>query len=298
MPVVWSVVGLLLLGGVAVRAEPVTTTQVSSDLPADVLAMLRDVQDFSFSFGQPGFYAVLRYVHETSRPPGLDGSLTIQDWGALLERPAEFRGLPITITGTVGRNSAWQERGESADLGPVWQLELVGHKQPLPCTLILTGDASDIPLKAQVTVTGYFVMVRQYYDRRRRPQVALLVVGQAPTLLVNSAFVPPPASLETLMGRSVLPWLITLALATVVIWRLLRRGTQSRPVSPVDGRIRPTRQPGVNLSDQLDEMAAATGAAGPADLDALADEVENAANPADRARSESGGLTGGHDAAH
>lgn len=196
-------------------------SQPPAELPREVLAALEGIEDFSFSFAQAGFHAVLEHLKTTSASPGhAREPVEIRDWTALLERPADFRGLPITIEGVVGRNTPWRfEREEYRRLGPVWQLELWRSDQPIAATLILTSDATDIPLGATIRVTGYFVMMRQYYSQTKRLRQAALLVAQGPTLVSQA--------IARTRTRSASSWILglmaALTAALLVIWLLLRR---------------------------------------------------------------------------
>jgi hypothetical protein len=161
------------------------SSQPATELPEDVQAALATIEDFSFSFAQPGFYAVLEYVKSMSGSPGqARTAVVIDDWTTLLERPADFRGLPVAIEGIVGRNKVWAfEQQERRHLGPVWQLELWQADQPVAATVILTDNADSIPIGAKIGVTGYFVMIRQYHSGTRQVRQAALLVGHGPTLV-------------------------------------------------------------------------------------------------------------------
>jgi hypothetical protein len=227
-------------------------SQPSPELPENVRAALGEIQDFSFDFAYPGFYAVLEHLKTTSASPGhVRPPLEIDDWTVLLERPAEFRGLPVTIEGIVGRNTAWRfEQEEHRQLGTVWQLELWRPDQPIASTLILTGDATDIPLGATIRVTGYFVMIRQYYSQTKQVRQAALLVGRGPTLVSQ-----PVARTGT---RSNSRWIIGLLVAAtaalLVTWILLRRSVaRSRRAAKT---LRASHPAPVSLADDLAAWAA------------------------------------------
>jgi|GEM_PF-3170220 len=147
--------------------------------------LLDKIEDFSFNFGQPGFYTILeRALAEPSIAPDDDAALEIADWSELLERPADFRGAAITITGVVGRSKAWRHtQPRFAKYGVIHQLELSRRGAPLACTLIMTESAAGIPIGATIRVSGYFVMIRQYRDSRGNVHQAALLVGHGPTLI-------------------------------------------------------------------------------------------------------------------
>jgi hypothetical protein len=217
------------LAGWAIPAVGQTSTPTSQaaewELPADARAALAQTRDFVFHFDQPGFYAVLDYVKHSPHSPGTrQPPSEVTDWRDLLERPSDFRGRPVTVTGRVGRNKDPYLLESHPELGLVSQIELERPDQPLACTLILTGSASDIPLGSTITVTGYFVMVRNYYGPSKRVQQAALIVAAGPTMIDRA--VPRTAG-------SALPdwrWIAAAIVVGLVItlWLLWRAGASTR----------------------------------------------------------------------
>ncbi len=243
---------LLFLAAALSAAALAQTSQPEDELPEDVRAALEETEDFSFSFSQPGFYAVLEYVKTMSGSPGQERpALEIDDWTALLERPADFRGLPVAIEGVVGRNKPWRfEQPERRHLGTVWQLELWRADQATAATLILTDNADDIPIGATIRVTGYFVMIRQYHGGARQLRQAALLVGHGPTLVTQTA---PPRSTRP-VSNLIVGLLATATAALLITWVLLRRTvrrTRSAEASPLASGPAP-----ISLADDLAEWAA------------------------------------------
>lgn len=212
---------LLLANALSVCAAFAQTSRPADELPPDVQAALGAIEDFSFSFSQPGFYAALEYVKTMSGSPGqVRQAVLIDDWTALLERPADFRGLAVTIEGVVGRNKPWHfEQEERRHLGTVWQLELWRADQPTAATVILTDNVDDIPIGATIRVTGYFVMIRQYPSATRQVRQAALLVGHGPTLVTQTGVPRNARSASSL----VVGLMVTATAALLVTWVLLRR---------------------------------------------------------------------------
>lgn len=215
-------------------------------------AALDSIEDFSFSFAQSGFYAVIEHLKTTSSSPGhVHLPLEVDDWSVLLERPADFRGLPVTIEGVVGRNKPWRfEQEEYRRLGTVWQLELWRADQPITATLILTNDAGDIPLDATIRATGYFVMIRQYYSRTNRIRQAALLLADGPTVVSRAvARTSTPSRLNLFIGL-----VVALTVALLVIWILLRRSVaRTRHATPA---LQARSHAPVSLADDLATWAA------------------------------------------
>jgi hypothetical protein len=209
----------------AVGQTSVPSSQAGEwELPEEVRGALAQTQDFALHFDQPGFYAVLEYVKHSPHSPGaVQKPIAVADWRDLLERPNDFRGRPVTVTGVVGRNKDPYILESHRELGLITQLELERADQPLTCTLILTGSAADIPLQATLTATGYFVMIRNYYGPSKRVQQAALIVAAGPTTVdrtVPRATVSGLADWRWIAGAIAAGLVITLLL----LWRATASG--------------------------------------------------------------------------
>jgi hypothetical protein len=231
------------------QSQPTSASTGEWELPPDVRAALAQTQDFAFNFDQPGFYAVLEFVKRNPYSPGFSQTpILVADWRDLLERPGDFRGRPVTLEGQVGRNKAPYTLESRPDLGQLWQLELRRPDQPLTCTLILTEKAADIPLDATITVTGYFIMIRQYHGRAGRIQPAALVVAPGPTGTEQrgrrSAAATAP-DWRWMAGAIVLGLVITL----ILLYWSGRAGRREY------GTLRASHEAPVSLADDLDEWA-------------------------------------------
>ncbi|HUU98337.1 MAG TPA: hypothetical protein VM487_21605 [Phycisphaerae bacterium] len=243
--------GLLPPTADAQPSQPASTTSRSAELPADVLAALEGVEDFSFNFDHPAVYGLLEYLQNSPLSPGHTREpIEIEDWHVLLERPSDFRGEPVMVGGVVEHNRPWEYVGTAhPELGTVWQLELSRPDQPIACTVILTHDASDIPLGATIRVTGYFVMIRQYYSETNRVRQAALLVAQAPTLIARDVAGAPRSP------RSGWVWLVIVVTAGLLAaWILLRRSTAGGPRDP--RTLHAERSAPVSLADDLATWAA------------------------------------------
>lgn len=223
----------------------------TSHLPEDVAGELGKLQDFSFSYSQPGFYKLLEYFKNSSAIAEGEAPLAIDRWTDLLERSADYRGRLITITGTIGRNSPWQLLDERyRDIGPVWELQLRSPQHPILCKCILLGDASDLPLGASVTVTGRFVMIQQYYGESRRLNQAAVMMGIGPSVVIQRASAKP--AIET-NAQSPAFWIIGgggLLVALVIV----RRAARPR-ATPLETGRSPHPAP-FSLADDLARWAA------------------------------------------
>jgi len=233
----------------AQTSRPTTTAAVEPELPAAVRQALASTEDSAFSFDQPGFYATLEFVKQCPHSPGFqEEPLIVDDWRDLLERPGEFRGRPITITGTIGRNKAPYRLPTRPHLGQICQLELTKPDQPLACTLILTENASDLPLGASITVTGYFVMIRQYHGPSRRLQQAALLVAPGPTSIGQRVDRPDT-------GQEHWPWVFGATIIGLLVGIIiLRRSTRSSQ-SPDLRTLRARRPTPISLADDLADWA-------------------------------------------
>ncbi|MCK4343298.1 MAG: hypothetical protein KAY37_16410 [Phycisphaerae bacterium] len=249
LPIVVS--GIFALVAAGQTTQPATAPAGGWELSPEVRAALEKTEDCVFNVDQPGFYAVLEAVKRSPRSPGFSQTpILVDDWRDLLERPADFRGRVVTIEGIVGRNKSPYKLLQRPELGWFWQLELRRDDQPLACSVVLTEDAADIPLNASVKVSGYFVMIRQYYGPSNRVQQAALVVAPGPTLISRAA----PRSAGTgggldwrwMAGAVVLGVVITLLL----LWRSAGRGRRDLQT------LRASHTAPLHLADDLETWAA------------------------------------------
>lgn len=245
---VWA----LALPGAGQTSEP-ATRPTEWELPADVRAALAATQDLAFNFDQPGFYAVLDFVKHSPRSPGTtQPPLEVTDWRDLLERPGEFRGRPVTVSGVVGRNKAPYALPARPEVGQLWQLELQRSDQPLTCTLILTESAADIPLGATLGVTGYFVMTRSYHGASGRVQQAALIIAPGPTAIERVA---PRVAANMLDWRWIVGAIVVALAVTIVLLRWTR-GQRHEYATPHARHEAP-----MNLADELAAWAEREGPA-------------------------------------
>lgn len=240
----WSAalcVGLLLGAG----ARP-ASAQPHSELSADVVEALQRVEDFTLHFDQDGVYSLIDSVRDSEQPPGHSVEpIRIDNWRDLLERPGDFRGLPITVQGVVGHNRAWRRANSTSD-EPVWQIELSSANQPIACTILLTSDVSDVPIGATMNVTGYFAMIRRYYTSNNAVREAALLVAQGPTFIAQ-------ASTTQVGGGSWTTLIVAMTAGLLFAWWLLRRTIGHRQHDL--HQLHATRSAPLDLSEDLQRWA-------------------------------------------
>lgn len=228
-----------------VSAEP---DVLPEELPAQVLEQLATVEDLTFDFDHPGYYAVLKFVRESPRAPGFSRPpVRVSNWQELVERPADFRGLPVTITGIVGRNKDPYVHQRHPELGAVFQTELWDPDQPIACTVVFTQDVRDLPLGATVTVTGYFVKINRYPRPSGEPGISALIVAPGPVAMGRQAarFRPDQGGWWPL-GAAV-------AAGLFIAFVVLRSARRTQPREP---RPLPASSPApMNLARELAEWA-------------------------------------------
>ncbi len=229
--------------------QPATQPDVTWELSPEVRAKLDEIQDFTFNFDQPGFYAVLAAVKHGPRSPGFAQTpIVVSDWRDLLQRPSEFRGRPVTVEGLAGRNKDPYVLPRHAELGELWQIELSRPDQPISCTLILTNNVADIPVGASVQVTGYFVMIDQFYGPSGRPQQAALIVAPGPTVITRA--VPRATTAGGLDWR----WMVgALAAGLVVVIAIIWQTGRGKRHDARD--LHAARAAPLNLAEDLESWA-------------------------------------------
>lgn len=249
----------LAIAGCAVRSAPAqsaTSAAIVSGaahLPEYVTSELAKLQDFSFSYAQPGFYALLEHIKQAGVTGEAEAPLAIERWTDLLERSADYRGRAITISGVIGRNTPWQLLNERfRDIGPVWELQLRNPNQPILCKCILIGDASDLPIGAAVTVTGRFVMNQQYYGESKRLSQAALMIGVGPSVVIQDA-AHEHAGISSTPSSALI---ISIGAGLLIAYLILRRVARPRAI-PLEALQTPHPAP-FSLSDDLARWAAST----------------------------------------
>lgn len=180
---------LTLVARLALLASPVTH---ADEPPRGASEALASIESFSFTYAQPGFYEIVRRVR--SGADAQSAPLRVDDWRVFLERDPELRGQRVEIEGAVERNTAWRSLDPAqSDLGPLWEMQVRGVDQPIICKVILTGDAGDVPLHAQVRCAGFYVMIQQYYSASNTLRQAAIIVAANPLeVSTKAAAVRPP----------------------------------------------------------------------------------------------------------
>lgn len=229
-------------------AEPPPTSQAVEELPPELLALLAGVEDFTYDHDHPAYYALLAYVKNSPLAPGhAREPIVVEDWRELLERPADYRGLPITVEGVIGRNKDPFTHRRHPELGLAWRVELRRADQAATCTVIFTNDVSDLPLGATIRVTGYFLKINRYPTKSKEAGLAALLVAPGPTTV-------------SLLGAGSLDegpdwrWMVAAVVAGLVVtfyllWRT-QRGTR-RDVR----KLRATHAAPESLADELAQWA-------------------------------------------
>ena len=230
----------------AAASQPASRS--TEELPPDVLSQLSSIEDFTYDFDHPGYYALLRFVKQSRFAPGFGClPIAVDDWRTLVERPKDFRGLPVTIEGTVGRNKDPYVHPRYPELGQVWQVELRRPDQAISCTVVFTSDVSDLPLGADIRVTGYFFKINRYPTRGGQPGLSALLVAPGPTQISRvrsqAVFAPDWRWLSAAL-------VVGLAATLFLLWR-------SRRIARHELRtLRAQHEAPLNLADDLAEWAA------------------------------------------
>lgn len=250
LSLVACVAALTSSGQAPPATAPGAATRPTAELPEAVRAALASTTDFAFNFDQPGFFAVVEFVKRSRQSPGFaETPLPVHDWRDLIERPADHRGRVITVEGVVGRNKDPYALASRPDLGSLCQVELRRPDQPYSCTVIFTNDAAAVPLSATITVTGYFVMVRQFRGANGGDQQGAVLVAPGPTLVSTAA---PQHSDAAGPDWRWLAGAVTLGLVVAII--LIRR--TSRPAARNVHDLTASQAAPVSVADDLAAWAA------------------------------------------
>jgi hypothetical protein len=177
---------LLILINSSLAAPP-----VNHELPTDLDQALTTIEDFTYDFDHPAYYRLLEFVQNSPQAPGFAGEpIAVNDWRTLIERPADYRGLPVTVEGVVGRNKDPYTHTRHPELRPVSQVELSRPDQPATCTIVFTQDVCDIPVGSTIRVTGYFAKINRFPRQAAEPGLSALIVASGPNQVSRAAVRP------------------------------------------------------------------------------------------------------------
>jgi hypothetical protein len=153
-----------------------------SELPPALNQQLTTVQDFTYDFDHPAYYHLLEFVQNSPHAPGFAvAPIAVNDWRVLVERPADYRGLPVTVEGVVGRNKDPYLHSRHPELRPVSQVELSRPDQAETCTVVFTQNVADIPIGSTIRATGYFVKINRFPRQTGEPGLSALIVASGPS---------------------------------------------------------------------------------------------------------------------
>ena len=203
--------------------QPAPDVGGAGDPLAEGKRLLEDVRDGVFSFDDPAFYWFCRFAH--SHQPPVESVDRAPDeplnWKVLLERPSDYRGQLITIEGVVLSCQA-HEVTNRPDLPRLYQMELSQIAGPLLCSLVLTENPGDVPLRSVVKAHGYFIKVRGYRSRDGAEGSSALVVANRLAELRT-----PAARVANPLEDRPTSWLVVAVAAMAIIWFVMRRRLRS-----------------------------------------------------------------------
>ncbi len=220
------------------NAAAIESIVFPAQVPAEGARLLDDVRDGVFSFDDPAFYWICRFVddrlHAIARNPtadtpdeiGQDASATARSsepdtsvpWRHLIERPADYRGRAVTIEGLVLRSSAYDVTNRPG-LNRLYQFELAESDTQAICTIVMTRDPGPWPNRTRVRIGGYFVKVRSFQTNGGETGVGPLLVGfSCEPLRMPRTGIPGYSSDSSSPYR----WLYWAVTALAVIWFVMR----------------------------------------------------------------------------
>lgn len=205
----------LLIAGCWALATGQSAPADSADPPAEGRRLLEDVKDGVFSFDDPAFYWFCRYVdsHEIEAKAN-DAPVA---WTTLAERPSDFRGQLVTIEGVV-QSLAAHDVTNRPDVPRLYQLQLSNRASSQLCTLVVTKDPGEVPMRSLVRARGYFIKIRGFRTKGGDEGAGPLVVA------ASLAEVRAPAGPTLTLHEYRLPtWLVGGVAAMALIWFVLRR---------------------------------------------------------------------------
>ncbi|NLG44153.1 MAG: hypothetical protein GX547_12965 [Phycisphaerae bacterium] len=219
-----------------------------TELPPNLDQELAAIQDFTYDFDHPAYYHLLAFVQNSLQAPGFNTPpIVVDDWRVLIERPADYRGLPVTVEGVVGRNKDPYVHPRHPELRPVSQVELSRPDQAVSCTLIFTQDVADIPIGATLQATGYFVKINRFPRQSGEPGLSALIVASGPSQVSRTAG-------RTSQTGPDWRWMVLAVLAGLIITVImLRRARGFRRHNLRE--LHAEREPRINLAADLEDWA-------------------------------------------
>jgi hypothetical protein len=223
----------LLVGCPPARAQQTGDTPARPSPAVDDLAagrrLLEDVRDNVFSFDDEAFYWFCRYLKEHPDPAAWDiaPAESAVPWRFLLERPSDYRGELLVISGVLQARIGFEVAGPGRQgLGRLYQCELSEIGTRALCAVIVLEDPADLPIRSRVRAKGFFLKVRSYRTTRGDDGAGPLLVARRLELVQ-----PPTSGLgrATSASRRGTTWMIVGTAMLVVVWLLLRRSTRRPP---------------------------------------------------------------------
>jgi hypothetical protein len=133
--------------------------------------LLNDVKDGTYDYDEPGFYWLVRKVHEIDIPDDMfDPETDLVPYSQLLATPSAFRGKPVLIKGAYASVTPWRVPviALRKDIPRLYTVSL--KEFPLRQTsLVATVVAIEDPMRKYrrgdvVQAVGYFYKVRKYQN--------------------------------------------------------------------------------------------------------------------------------------
>lgn len=225
----WILLGSAIVIAVSCGAPPVSPVQEWSgpirSEPDNAMAkgLFDQVVDGTFSFDEEAFYWLCANVCTNSARRELlaASSASPTPVRQMLERPADFRGLPVVVEGIL-RSREEYEIHDRPELGRLTQLELSVPGSRAIVTVVCTERPAVASPDAPLRATGYFLKSRQFRTTDGQ--------SGAGVVLVTNGMISTPTSREIVsssreysLGSIRTEWLVAWIAVFAVIWLFVRR---------------------------------------------------------------------------
>jgi hypothetical protein len=232
----------------AVLAVWTSSSSIAAPLPAD-MQMQADTFIDGGHFDQPALYPLLRDATSWPRDPREAAvGAVVPDLTELHDEPADFRGTLLLIEARLAgrtrsidllRNGPWPN--------PIteWGIQLNPHDSDRPAVLLLVGDGSAAPTRANATVRLPARFLGLWGDTDSTGSARRFPVFVSSMNAVETTSTPDHTSFN-----AAIPIVALTALAALIVFRL-RRYTRRKPRSA-------TPSPSIPLQDDAERPAGHT----------------------------------------
>lgn len=233
----WILVGPWVALVISCTAPPVSPVQEWNGpvRPEPDIAMAKGLfdqfVDGTFSFDDEAFFWLCAQVRTNSARRELlaASSESPTPVRQMMERPADFRGLPVVVEGILRSREEYEIRGRP-ELGRMTQLELSVPGSRAIMTVVCTERAGGVSAGMAVRATGYFLKLRQFRTTDGQVGAGVVLVTNGMVRATRPEMSGATES-QGAWSRVRDEWVFAGITALLVVWLLIRRRMRGIPAS-------------------------------------------------------------------